>query len=55
MAETGLDDIMSYAFRGVGHVFTVTNFTHTFRATCIVIQNTVQEANDDDDDLISRL
>ena len=59
MAGGGLVDILPCAFRGVDHMLSGNNFTYNFRALRLlaetVIQNTVQEANDDDDDLISRL
>ena len=53
MAECGLVDIMSCAFGGVDHRFTGNKYPQNFRALRLlvetVIQNTVQEANDDDD------
>ena len=59
MAGSGLVVILPCAFRGlVDHILTGKNCTYNFRALRLlvetVIQNTVQEANDDDD-LISRL
>ena len=58
MAGNCLVDILPCVFRGVDHMLTGNNCTHNFRALRLlvetVIQNTVQEANGDDD-LISRL
>ena len=62
MAGCCLVDILPCAFRGVDHIYiymlTGKNFTYNFRALRLlvetVIQNTVQEANDNDD-VISRL
>ena len=53
MAESGLVDILSCAFGDVDHMFTGNKCPHNFRALRLlvdtVIQNTAQEANDDDD------
>ena len=54
MTVSGLVDNMSCSFRGVDHMLTGKNFTHTFRALRLlvvetVIQNIAQEANGDDD------
>ena len=54
MAESGLVDILQCAFGGVDHMFTENKCRQNFRALRLlvvetVIQNTVQEANGDDD------
>ena len=53
MAESGLVDMLSCAFGGVDDMFTGNKCSWHFRALRLlvdrVIQNTVQEANDDDD------
>ena len=53
MAESGLVDILACAFGGFDHMFTGKKRPHNVRALTqlveTVIQNTIQEANDDDD------
>ena len=53
MAESCLVDILSCPFGGVDHMFTGYKCPQNVRALRLlvetVIQNTVQEANDDDD------
>ena len=53
MAESGLVDILAYAFGGVDDMFTGQKRPHNVRALTLlvetVIQKTIQEANDGDD------
>ena len=58
MVESSMVDILPCAFGGVVNMFTGNKCPQNFRALRqlveTVIQNTVQEANDDDDDKIQR-